>query len=637
MSAGPVDRRLLRGAPAARVGVLAAVAVGVVGTGLIVAQAALLARVVAGSFDGAGLAALRGSLIGLGLVLLARAATGYAGEAVAGRVATDVKRQLRSRLLRHALDLGPGWLARHGPGELTTLATRGLDGLDGYLGRYLPQLVLAGLVPGTVLVVLGLADWPSALVVAVSLPLIVLVLALVGRAGQVASERQWGLLQRLGGHFLDVLEGLPTLLVFRRARSEVATIRRVTDEHRVATMRTLRIAFLSALLLEGLASIAVALVAVRVGLGLLHGQVPYRSALLVLLLAPEVYLPVRRVGAEYHAGREGSVAAGAAFEVLAEPVPATPGPAGAAGRAAAPTGLVAASRPAAGTGPAAASRPAAGTGPAVPGPAEPATAVPAPAVPMPAAAGPAVPGPVAGPAGPGGLHVDGLLLSYPDRALPALAGVSLRVPAGERLALLGASGAGKSSLFAVLLRFATPAAGHVTFDGFDLLGADPARARRRIAWLPQQPYLLAGTVAENVRLGRPAATAAELDEVAGLVGLDQVLRRLPGGWQAPVGERGQRLSAGQRQRLALARALLRDAPLVLLDEPTAHLDPESAAAVRLAVLARTAGRTLLVISHDADWPAAADRVVRLDAGRLLDDTSAFPSPRTPDPVPVVGR
>ncbi len=615
MSAGPVDRRLLQGAPAARVGVLAAVAVGVFSTGLIVAQAALLARVVAGSFDGAGLAALRGSLIGLGLVLLARAATGYAGEAVAGRVATDVKRQLRSRLLRHALDLGPGWLARHGPGELTTLATRGLDGLDGYLGRYLPQLVLAGLVPGTVLVVLGLADWPSALVVAVSLPLIVLVLALVGRAGQVASERQWGLLQRLGGHFLDVLEGLPTLLVFRRARSEVATIRRVTDEHRVATMRTLRIAFLSALLLEGLASIAVALVAVRVGLGLLHGQVPYRSALLVLLLAPEVYLPVRRVGAEYHAGREGSVAAGAAFEVLAEPVPttpgvpATPGPAGAAGRAAA-------SRPAPGAG-----------SPAAAGP----------AVPAPAAARPAVPGPAAGPAGPGELRVDGLLLSYPDRAGPALAGVSLRVPAGERLALLGASGAGKSSLFAVLLRFAAPAAGHVTFDGFDLLGADPAQARRHIAWVPQQPYLLAGTVAENVRLGRPDATGAELDEVAGLVGLDQVLRRLPGGWQAPVGERGQRLSAGQRQRLALARALLRDAPLVLLDEPTAHLDPESAAAVRLAVLARTAGRTLLVISHDADWPAAADRVVRLDAGRLRDDTAAVPSPRTADPVPLVGR
>ncbi|MEN3356541.1 MAG: ATP-binding cassette, subfamily bacterial CydD, partial [Mycobacteriales bacterium] len=400
MSAGRVDRRLVRGAPAARVGILAAVAVGVVTTGLIVAQAALLARVIAGSFAGDGVAALRGSLISLALVLLARAVTGYAAEAVAGRVAVDVKRQLRSGLLRRALALGPGWLARRGPGELITLATRGLDGLDGYLGRYLPQLVLAGLVPVTVLVVLGLADWPAALVVAVSLPLIVLVLALVGRAGQAATERQWGLLQRLGGHFLDAVEGLPTLLVFRRAQAEVATIHRVTGEHRAATMRTLRIAFLSALLLEVLTTVAVAVVAVQVGLRLLDGRVPYQTALLVLLLAPEAYLPLRRLGTEYHAGREGSVAAAAALRILDEPDPAGPTAAGAAGPAAA-----------------------------------------------------------------GELRLDGVTVSYPDRDVPALAGVSLVVPVGQRVALCGPSGAGKSTLLAVLLRFAAPGAGRVTFDG----------------------------------------------------------------------------------------------------------------------------------------------------------------------------
>jgi ABC-type multidrug transport system fused ATPase/permease subunit len=226
--------------------------------------------------------------------------------------------------------------------------------------------------------------------------------------------------------------------------------------------------------------------------------------------------------------------------------------------------------------------------------------------------------PAAGVAAVGGLRLDRVLLHYPERAAPALAELSLVVPTGQRLAVLGASGAGKSSLFAVLLRFATPAAGCVTLDGFDLLAAAPAEARRRIAWVPQHPYLFAGTIAENVRLGRPSATPAELDEVAGLVGLDDVLRRLPDGWETPVGERGQRLSAGQRQRLAL----------LLLDEPTAHLDADSAAAVRQAVLDRTVGRTLLVISHDAGWPAVADRVVRLDGGLLTEPADRPPAPRS---------
>jgi ATP-binding cassette subfamily C protein CydD len=575
MSAGRIDRRLIQGAPAARVGVAAAVALGVLTAALVVAQAALLARALAGSFDGAGPIALRGPLLALAAVLAARALVGYAGEAVSARVASAVKRQLRSRLARRVLALGPGWLARHGTGELTTLATRGLDGLDGYLGRYLPQLVLATLVPAAVLVVLAVADPPSALVVLVTVPLIPVVLAVVGVRSQAATERQWGLLQRLGGHFLDVVEGLPTLTVFRRAADQVETIRQVTGAHRRATMRTLRIAFLSALLLEVLTTVAVAVVAVQVGLRLLDGRVPYQTALLVLLLAPEAYLPLRRLGTEYHAGREGSVAAAAALRILDEPDPAGPTAAGAAGPAAA-----------------------------------------------------------------GELRLDGVTVSYPDRDVPALAGVSLVVPVGQRVALCGPSGAGKSTLLAVLLRFAAPGAGRVTFDGVDVLAGPPARWRRQIAWVPQHPYLLAGTVAENVRLGRPDATAAELDEAAGQVGLDAVLARLPDGWQTPVGERGLRLSAGQRQRVALARALLRDAPLLLLDEPTAHLDADSAAAVRAAVLGCAAGRTLLVISHDLGWPSVVDRVIRLDRGQLVEATPGPPpAPRqpAPDPVPVVPR
>jgi ATP-binding cassette subfamily C protein CydD len=572
MPAERVDRRLARWAPAARLGMAAAVALGVLTAALVVVQAALLARILARSFDGAGPGPLRGSLIGLAAVLAGRAAVGYAGEAVFARAAIEVKRQLRARLLRRVLALGPGWLARRGTGELTTLATRGLDGLDGYLGRYLPQLVLATLVPGTVLVVLVAADWRSALVVLLTVPLIPVFLALIGVRTQAATERQWGLLQRLGGHFLDVVEGLPTLTVFRRARAQVEEIRQATDAHRRATMRTLRIAFLSGLALELLATLAVAVVAVEVGLRLLDGRVPYQTALLVLLLAPEAYLPLRRLGAEYHAGREGSVAATAALDIL--DILDEPGP------------------------PAAAAAAGSGSAPAA-----------------------------------GELRLENLTVRYPDRDVPALAGLSLVVPAGQRIAVLGASGAGKSSLFSVLLRFTTPAAGAVTFGGLDVLAEPPDRSRHRIAWVPQHPHLLAGTVEENVRLGRPDATPAELAEVARLVGLDAVLAGLPAGWATPLGERGLRLSAGQRQRVALARALLRDAPLLLLDEPTAHLDADSAAAVRAAVLDRAAGRTLLVVSHDTGWPAAADRVVRLEGGRLVETAVGGPQPAPGQPAP----
>jgi ATP-binding cassette subfamily C protein CydD len=560
LMARPVDPRLLRRAPAAVAGLAAAVLLGLVNTGLLVAQAVLLARLLARAFGLTPVAELRTTFGWLAVVLVARALLAYLGEAVAGRAAIAVQRQLRGRLVRHALALGPPWLARAGTGELTTLATRGLAGLDGYVARFLPQLVLAALVPVVVLVVLAGADLTSALIVLVTLPLIPLFLVLAGLLAQARTQRQWDLLQRLGGHFLDVVEGLPTLAVFRRARAQVAEIRRATDEHRRATMATLRLAFLSGLVLELLATLATALVAVAVGVRLLRGGIPYETALLVLLLAPEAFGPIRRVGTEYHAGQEGSVAAGRVLDLL------DVAPAG---------GRVAAVSP--------------------------------------------------WPDGVAELALDGVSVTYPERAAAALAGASLLLAPGERVALVGPSGAGKSTLFSVLLRFTAPEAGTVRWGGRDVLAGPAVDWRERVAWLPQQPHLLAGTVADNVRLGRPGAPAAELDAVAAAVGLDAVLARLPAGWDTAVGERGLRLSSGQRQRVALARLLLRDAPLLLLDEPTAHLDADSAAAVRAAVLAHAGGRSLLVITHDPAWAGALDRSVRLDAGRLVPVPAAVPT------------
>ncbi|SEG73714.1 ATP-binding cassette, subfamily C, CydD [Thermomonospora echinospora] len=326
----PLDPRLLRHARPARTFLAVTVLLGIVTTGLVLAQAALLAHVLAGAFDGRGLNGLRPALGALLAVVVARAAVHGLSEAAALRYAGVVRSLLRRRLVEHALRLGPQWSGGRRSGELATLATRGLDALDVYFARYLPQLVLACVTPVAVLAVVAGADVLSAVVIGVTLPLIPVFMILVGLHTRARTERQWRLLERLGGHFLDVVEGLPTLKLFNRAKAQAAVIREVTGAHRRATMRVLRVAFLSALVLELLSTLAVALVAVEVGLRLLGGGLPYETALLVLILAPEAYLPLRTVGAQFHAGMEGVAAAERAFEVLETPLPARPAASGAA-------------------------------------------------------------------------------------------------------------------------------------------------------------------------------------------------------------------------------------------------------------------------------------------------------------------
>ncbi|MQA98447.1 MAG: thiol reductant ABC exporter subunit CydD, partial [Streptosporangiales bacterium] len=514
----PLDPRLLAHARAVRVHLAVTVVLGAMVAGLVLAQAILLARAIAGAAAGGGLGELGGTLGLLLAVVVARAATSYGGEVVALRSAARAKSQLRMRLVEHAARLGPAWLAGRRPGEVATLATRGLDALDDYFARYLPQLVLAAFVPVAVLLVMLPADWISAAVVAVTLPLIPIFMILVGMHTTARTERQWHLLARLGGHFLDVVAGLPTLAVFRRAKAQAEIVRRVSEEHRSATMATLRVAFLSAFVLELLATLATALVAVEVGFRLLAGSLPYETALLVLLLTPEAYLPLREVGVRFHASVEGVAAAEQVFTVLE-----TPAPARASGRR---------------------------------------TEVPV-----------RVP-----------IRFEGVGLTYPGRSSPALDEVSFTLPPGRRVALVGPSGAGKTSVVSLLLGFVEPTRGRILVGDRDLAELDPDSWRREIAWVPQRPYLFDGTVAENIALGEPDAGLAEVALAAQQAEIHDVIEALPRGYETPIGERGLRLSAGQRQRVALARAFLRDAPLVLLDEPTAHLDPESAHAVRRAAV-----------------------------------------------------
>ncbi|MEU0923733.1 thiol reductant ABC exporter subunit CydD [Streptomyces malaysiensis] len=541
----PIDPRLLRYARATRFFLAASVALGLAGAGLVIAQAMLIAEIVVGAFQhGDGVRALTLPLGLLALVAVGRSVVSWLTELAAHRAGAAVKSELRLRLVERAVRLGPSWLNSRRTGELTTLATRGIDALDDYFARYLPQLGLAVVVPVAVLARIVTADWISALIIVATLPLIPLFMALIGWATQSRMDRQWRLLSRLSGHFLDVVAGLPTLKVFGRAKAQAASIRAITADYRRATLKTLRLAFLSSLALELLSTVSVALVAVDIGMRLVHGEMDLYTGLVVLVLAPEAYLPLRQVGAQYHAAAEGLTAADEVFAVL-EREPSEAG----------------------------------GT-------------------PAPDARGAA-------------LALDGLVVRHPGRAEPSLARTSFEIRAGETVAVVGPSGAGKTTLLNAVLGFAAPHEGRVLIGGRDLASLDPESWRRQIAWVPQRPYLFAGTIAENVRLARPDAddeavrTALRDADALGFVSV------LPDGIETRLGEMGAGLSAGQRQRIALARAFLADRPVLLLDEPTANLDGETEASVVEAVRRLAEGRTVLLVVHRPALLPLADRVLRL--------------------------
>jgi ATP-binding cassette subfamily C protein CydCD len=429
-----------------------------------------------------------------------------------------------------------------GTAEVTTLATRGLDALDPYFGRYLPELVRASTIPAGVLLALAVADWPSALTVALTLPLIPLFMALVGWYTDRRARRQWRALAVLSHHFLDVVAGLPTLKAFGRAKAQADTIRKVGEEHRRASMAALRVAFLSALVLELLSTLSVALVAVSIGVRLVDGEMGLASGLFVLVLVPEAYLPLRRVGAEFHAAAEGLAATDSLFAVI-------------------------------------------GSTPPAPTPNSRAT------------------GGVRG--GGAGLAVERVTVRREGRAGAVLDGVSAEFPAGRVTAVTGPSGVGKSTLLAVLVGLVEPDAGRVLVGGEDLAGVELADWHRRVAWLPQRPYLPAGTVGEAVRLGRPDASPAAVAAALRLACVDFA------GPETVLGEDGAGLSAGQRQRIALARTYLRDAPVLLLDEPTAHLDGETEARVLDRLAGYAEDRTVIMVTHRPAPLALATDVVPL--------------------------
>jgi ATP-binding cassette subfamily C protein CydD len=536
---------------------------------LLILQAWLLARIIdAVVFAGAGLAEVARWLWPLLALFAVRAALAWGAEQSAFRAAAQVKLRLRDRLYRHIQAAGPAWLAGQRSGALAEDLTRGIENLEAYYARYLPAMSLTAMIPLAILLVVLPLDWLSGLVMLLTAPLIPLFMILIGRRVESLNQRQWKTLARMGAHFLDVIQGLTTLKLFNASRREAEVIARISDDYRQSTMQVLRVAFLSSAVLEFFSTIGIAIIAVLIGFRLYQLDLPvpaliappeisFFTGFFVLLLAPELYAPLRNMGTHYHGRMEAIASAERLVAVLDIPLPSRPSQ---------PKSL----------------------------PAD----------------------------GPPAITFDAVHFSY-EPGRPALAGLTIDIRAGERVALVGPSGAGKTTIASLLLGFIRPDSGAVRIDGIDLNELHLADWRRRLAWLPQSPRLFQGTLLDNIRLGLPpvegAADMAAVREAARRAHAAEFIDRLPAGYDTIVGERGAGLSGGQIQRIALARAFLRDAKLVILDEATANLDPASEALVQQAVDELARGRGMLVIAHRLATVRHADRILVLDGGRIIED------------------
>lgn len=574
----PLDLRLLRHARAARRYILLTAVTGMVTAGLVIAQAVLIAHAVAPVIDQrAGWEHVARLLPALAGVVTLRTVVLIAQESSAHRSATKVIAELREQVLTRAVELGPRWLAAEQGPAVVTLVTRGLDDLEPYFVRYLPQLLLAATVtPATLAVVVGL-DLVAALTIALTLPLVPVFMWLIGVLTQKFAAERLATMQRLGAQLMDLLAGLGTLKALGRERGPGRRVGELGRAYTHTTMATLRVAFLSGAVLEFLSSIAVALVAVGIGMRLVYGQIDLVTGLAVLMLAPEVYKPLREVGAQFHASTDGIAAATQSFAVIEHPVPRT-------GSQPAPdlrrTEVV----------------------------------------------------------------LDAVSVAAPGRATWAPWRLHARLRPGRVVALVGPSGAGKSTAAALVLGLLAPDDGSIRLvpapgDGspssvpeLALSDVDPASWWAQVAWVPQRPVIVPGTVRANV-LGDDAAVVDDRARAAAHdTGFDEVLAQLPGGWDARLGQGGVGMSLGQRQRLALTRALVGTRQLVVLDEPTAHLDARAEEHVLAAVdRLRAQGRTVLVIAHREALIARADDLVTVSA-RTADPIAAGSS----DPV-VVAR
>ncbi len=547
---GPIDPRLWRYSRCARNYLILTVVLSILTTAAIIVSALMIGDVLAGVITDPTRRTIGSWTLELTILVVAvgvRVSSTWLQARFGHRAASQVIAELEGDVLEAAAQLPPRELDSR-RAELAVVLTRGVADLRPYLAGYLPALLLAVIVPPAVLVVIATQDMTSAAIVFVTLPLIPVFMILIGLLTKGRSTATLAAMTTLSAQLLDLLAGLPTLRALGREHGPAQRVRELGDAHRRTAMSALRIAFLSSMVLELLATLSVALVAVSIGLRLVFGEMALEAGIIALILAPEVYQPLRSVGERFHAAEDGMAAAAKAFAVLDDT--ASSGGAGGPLRPSRLNGII---------------------------------------------------------------EVAYLDVRSRDRMAPK--GFSAVFRPGMLTVLTGANGSGKSTVLQAILGMIPPERGRVTVDGVDVGALDPEWWWRRVAWLPQRPVLVPGTLRANLELTGPLdISTRQLASACAATGFDAVLAELPLGWDSLVGTGGVGLSLGQRQRLALTRVLVSAKPVLLLDEPTAHLDSKSEAAVLDSLLKLAVnGATVVVVGHRREVLAAADAIVEVRA------------------------
>ncbi|MDY0146466.1 MAG: thiol reductant ABC exporter subunit CydD [Halothiobacillus sp.] len=531
-----------------------AVMLGSVNGFLLIAQCWMLAQVLNATAIGhQPITTVWGYLAGMIGLFLLRAGVNYGGQRFTFEAGARLRTELRARLFDHIHALGPAWSRNQRSGARATEVVDGVEALDKYFSLYLPQMQLAIIIPAAILIFVFPFDWISGLVLAITAPLLPVFMIIIGNQTEKLNRAQWRSLSRMGAHFFDMIEGLTTLKLFNAAQREARFIGQIAEDYRLQTMKVLRVAFLSSMVLEFLAAISIAMVAVYVGFRLMYGDIHYLNGIFVLLLAPEFYLPLRSMGTQFHARMDALGAVEPIIELL-NTKPSTQ-PTGEIELQLEHTPRITFSR---------------------------------------------------------------LNFAYPNRDA-VIRGLNLDLPAGTHTALIGASGAGKSTVGQLLLGFLTPTDGEILINDTPLTKISPRSWHKRVAWLPQNPTLFHGTIEDNIALNRRSNGHVDaLHQAAQNAHALDFINRLPNGFQTIVGDRGQGLSGGEIQRIALARAFYKDAPVVLLDEPSASLDPESEHLITDAIARLSSGRTMLTIAHRLTTIERSDQIVVLDGGKIIE-------------------
>ncbi|GCF07200.1 thiol reductant ABC exporter subunit CydD [Dictyobacter arantiisoli] len=563
-----INKRLLQYVKTMRIYVVIVALLSFLTAIFIVLQSHYIAHIINQAFlNKQNVAQLLTPLIILLCVLVGRAVVIGSNDVATNMVSGTVKGNLRLRLFRHILKLGPMYVKGERSGEIANTTTEAVEALDAYFNLFFPQVCATVIIPVVILIMVFSTDALSGVVLLVTWPVLPVFMILIGLQANAMTEKRWQQMSHLSAHFLDVLQGMTTLKLFGRNKLQQETIRRMSDRYGDTTMSVLRVAFLSSFVMEMGSTISNAIIAVEIGLRLLYGNIPFEQAFFVLLLTPEFYQPLRNLGTQFHASMNSAAGAQRIFDILETPATEQ-------------------------SLPVEASTLATGTSTAIPTLTQ-------------------------------TLTLRDVHYTYPSNAeaaleQEALKGISFEIHHGQKVALVGKSGAGKSTIASLLLRFIDPAQGALLADGQDIRTCDARDWRKLVAWQPQRPYLFNTTVADNIRLGRPEASMEEVIAAARLAQFDTVVQELPQGYETRIGERGTRLSGGQLQRLSLARALIKQSPLLLLDEATSTLDAESEHHILQTIDQVAQDHFVLVIAHRLHTIQSAHRILVLDEGRIVD-------------------